>query len=585
MKYFPLSRPVEKSLRIIMLLAILFLSLGPGGTQVAYAAPPAHDDFDSAKVINTIEYHDTLSTVEATPSDTIPNPNQGGDPDHFSCEGNDFRYGFASVWYKYTPPETQSLSLNTIDSDYDTFIAVWTGTKGNLTLVPGACNDDTVEGLFSELSFTASAGTTYYIEVAQFNDGQNTTHNIGGNLIFNAYITNTNVTIGGVLKGRYFVPQSGSLRKSFLDLNAGPVQIKNQAGNQMIAAERVIYKVQNVATSFSEMMGLPESQLSTIYWFPWYNNVDLDTQLRFGNVSNTTAHVDVYIAGTLRTPTPITLLPGASIRQSFTGVNNGPVKVVSDVPIVAAERVIYRVRGLATSFSEMMGLPDGQLSNAYWLPWYNNVDLDTQIRIGNVSNTPATINIYIAGTLRTPTPITLAVGASTRISYPNVNNGPVRIVSNVNIVAAERVIYKVRGVQTSFSEMMGLPNNQLNNTYWFPWYNNVNLDTQLRFANVSETQTASVNVYIGGQLMAGSPFTLLPKASTRQSFVGVDNGPVRIVSNIPIVAAERVIYKVNGIQTSFSEMMGLPNALLDVAYWMPWYNNVDLDTQLRFGLP
>jgi len=35
-------------------------------------------------------------------------------------------------------------------------------------------------------------------------------------------------------------------------------------------------------TSFAEMMGLPQAQLTTTYVFPWYNNVDLNTQLRFG---------------------------------------------------------------------------------------------------------------------------------------------------------------------------------------------------------------------------------------------------------------------------------------------------------------
>ncbi len=164
------------------------------------------------------------------------------------------------------------------------------------------------------------------------------------------------------------------------------------------------------------------------------------------------------------------------------------------------------------------------------------------------------------------------------------NKGPVKIVSDQNIVAAEGVIYKVNNVSTSFSEMMGLPNKALDTTYWLPWYNNVDLDTQLRFANVSNT-TATVHVYVGGVEMTGSPFTLAPGASTRQSFAGVNNGPVKIVSNIPIVAAERVIYKVNAVNTSFSEMMGLPNNSLDTIYWLPWYNNIDLDTQLRFGIP
>src|ERR671925_374404 len=41
------------------------------------------------------------------------------------------------------------------------------------------------------------------------------------------------------------------------------------------------------------------------------------------------------------------------------------------------------VRGLAVEhlhrkgddLGEMMGLPDSQLGNTYWLPWYNNIDL------------------------------------------------------------------------------------------------------------------------------------------------------------------------------------------------------------------
>jgi hypothetical protein len=151
-------------------------------------------------------------------------------------------------------------------------------------------------------------------------------------------------------------------------------------------------------------------------------------------------------------------------------------------------------------------------------------------------------------------------------------------------VAAERVIYKVNGVNTSFSEMMALPASQLDTIYWLPWYNNADLDTQLRFANTTNS-AATVHIYINGQEMSGSPFTLSAGESTRKSFAGVNNGPVQIVSNVPIVAAERVIYKVNGVNTSFTEMMALPEAHLDTSYWLPWYNNVDLDTQLRFGVP
>ena len=66
---------------------------------------------------------------------------------------------------------------------------------------------------------------------------------------------------------------------------------------------------------------------------------------------------------------------------------------------------------------------------------------------------------------------------------------------------------------------------------------------------------------------------------------GVNNGPVKILSNVNIVAAERMIYKVNNIPASFSEMMALPNSQLNTTYWLPWYNNITLDTQLRSGIP
>src|SRR6478609_9060005 len=90
---------------------------------------------------------------------------------------------------------------------------------------------------------------------------------------------------------------------------------------------------------------------------------------------------------------------GQSLRESYTGVNNGPVKIVSTnaVPLIGAERVIYQVNWIDTSFTEMMGLPNSQLNTTYWLPWYNNVDLDTQLRIANVSGSSASVHVSIGG--------------------------------------------------------------------------------------------------------------------------------------------------------------------------------------------
>jgi Zn-dependent metalloprotease len=399
-----------------------------------------------------------------------------------------------------------------------------------------------------------------------------------------AGLTNIETFINTTKQGKYSLGAGQSLRESFAGVSNGPVKIISTTNIPLIGAERLIYKVNNTPTSFTEMMGLPNSQLDTTYWLPWYNNIGLDTQLRFANVSNATASVHVYIGGDEMDGSPFTLQAGESLKKSFPGIDDGPVKIESNQNIVAAARLIYKVNGTNTSFSEIMALPASQLDTTYWLPWYNNTGLDTQLRFANVTDQTASVHIYIGGEEMIGSPFTLLPGESTRKSFPGIDNGPVQIASDHDIVAAERLIYKANGIPTSFTEMMALPNGQLDTTYWLPWYNNTGLDTQLRFANATD-QTATVHIYIGGEEMDGSPFTLEGGESTRISFPGIDDGPVQIVSDQNVVVAERLIYKVNNIPASFSEMMALPESQLDTIYWFPWYNNVDLDTQLRFGIP
>ena len=552
------------------------------------------DDFDAPLTLNpTLPSSVTLDTTEYS---YFPD-----DPDFTACS----LIGMNSVWYRFMPAQSGTLNVNTLGSDYDTVLGVWEGDRGALNSL--ACDDDSAGNKLSDLAVPISAGNTYYIEVASFwanlngdtkngkvsptdtrdsaKDSRNVNADLAGKLVLNVSFEGVKPYIGGVLRGNYYLPSGASTRRSYTGVDAGPVKIVNMRGDPIMAAERVIYNVNGVDTSFSEMMGLPASQLDTIYWLPWYNSKDLNTQLRFANVSDTPATVHVTIGNLEVTGSPFILAPGQSTRKTFPGIDKGPVKIESDVDIVAAERVIYNVNGVDTSSSEMMAMPASQLDTTYWLPWYNSKDLDTQLRIANVSTTTATVHVSIRGVEMPGSPFSLAAGASRRLTFPNIDKGPVKIESDVDVVAAERVIYKAAGgVPTSFSEMMALPNSQLDTIYWMPWYNSKDLDTQLRIANVSTTE-ATVHVFIGGVEMSGSPFTLAVGASRRLTFPGIDKGPVKIESNVDIVAAERVIYNVNSTPTSFSEMMGLPNGLLDTLYWLPWYNNKDLNTQLRFGVP
>jgi hypothetical protein len=154
----------------------------------------------------------------------------------------------------------------------------------------------------------------------------------------------------------------------------------------------------------------------------------------------------------------------------------------------------------------------------------------------------------------------------------------------VPIIAALRDAYLVNGVVNSFSELMGLPVQQLSDTYVFPAYDNVTLNGQLRFGNVGTAPT-TVTVTIAG-VDQGS-YYLLPSESSRIRYA-LDTGPVVIKSSGggPIIAALRDAWVRNdSVVTSFVQMMGLPAKLLSATYVFPAYNNATLDGQLRIGVP
>jgi hypothetical protein len=76
-----------------------------------------------------------------------------------ACAGG---YG-QSVWYRFTPAASGMVRVDTLGSDYDTILALYTGTRGALSEV--ACNDQ-FNGNQSLLTFAASASITYHIMVA-----------------------------------------------------------------------------------------------------------------------------------------------------------------------------------------------------------------------------------------------------------------------------------------------------------------------------------------------------------------------------------------------------------------------------------
>ena len=302
-----------------------------------------------------------------------------------------------------------------------------------------------------------------------------------------------------------------------------------------------------------------------------------------GEIYTINKNVEAYIGGNL--VGSYALLPGQSTRQNYVGVDSGPVKVISrsGTPIISAIRSAWAVNGVTTSFSQLMGLPLKQLSDTYVFPGYNNVTLNEQLRIANVDTSPTSVTVTIGGIPRGIYP--LAAGEAVRINYPGLDSGPVVVkgTSGVKIISSIREAWAVNGVTTSFVQLMGLPATQLSNKYVYAGYNNVTLNEQLRIGNVDPTQSTVVTVTIGGDVQGTYP--LGPGAAVRVNYPGLDSGPVIVegTAGVNIISSIRDAWAVNGVTTSFSQLMGMPVGQLSDKYLFPAYNNVTLNDQLRIA--
>jgi hypothetical protein len=469
---------------------------------------------------------------------------------------------------------TAGVTLSYVDG---TAKSVVTPTNGNYSFPVSLGWSGTVTP--SHACFTFSPPNRTYSNITTIQMAQNYTP------IFNSAsgCADVDVVIGGTNQGKYGVPSNGQLRVEYA-LDAGPVEVASTNGVPIIAALRDSWKDNSTATwtSFVQMMGLPKEQLSDSYYFPSYNNVSLSGQLRFGNVDTVSTWVRVVIGGVERGR--YFLDPSEQVRVEY-DLDSGPVVVESEtagVKIIAALRDSWNDGRRWTSYAEMMGLPKESLSDSYYFPSYNNINLSGQLRFGNVDTVGTWVRVVIGGVQRGR--YFLDPSEQTRVEY-DLDSGPVMIESEtagVKIIAALRDAWFDGVSWTSYVQMIGLPKESLSDTYYLPAYNNINLSGQLRFGNV-DTVGTWVRVVIGG-VQRGRYF-LDPSEQVRVEYA-LDSGPVVIESEtagVQIIAALRDAWWDGKRWTSFAQMMGLPS--LSDTYYFPSYNNVSLSGQLRFGAP
>ena len=288
--------------------------------------------------------------------------------------------------------------------------------------------------------------------------------NLGGQL------TTITVYLGTQQIDSFPLAAGSAERKSYPDANSGPLRVVSSS-TDILTTIRVLYG----SKSYSELMGLPVEALSQEYWYPVYDNVNVNSQLRVSNVGDAQTHITVYLAGD---PNPIDeydLLAGEASRRTYPH-NSGPLHVVSSAePILSTVRLLYN----NNSYAEITGLPVEQLAQAALYPVYDNVSLGSELRVANAGANPTTITVFFKGVQIDS--FELAAGSEVRKSYPK-NNGPLQVVSSDEpIVSSIRHLYNTPTF-SSFYELMGLPDSELSTQYYFPWYNNTAMQSELRFA-------------------------------------------------------------------------------------------------------
>lgn len=125
---------------------------------------PPNDNFENAAAIQGISGSTSGTTVGATRQ-------CGEDMLMWESSGEG---GSSSVWYRWTAPESGTIMFNTVGSNYDTMLGVYTGDD-LMALTTVAKNDDFSGWRLyypSRVIFTAVAGTEYRIRVDGYDNKQ-----------------------------------------------------------------------------------------------------------------------------------------------------------------------------------------------------------------------------------------------------------------------------------------------------------------------------------------------------------------------------------------------------------------------------
>jgi hypothetical protein len=232
-----------------------------------------------------------------------------------------------------------------------------------------------------------------------------------------------------------------------------------------------------------------------------------------------------------------TVAPGSETYVNFPqGTIGGPVTVLSDLPVLASQRVGYNA-----SFNEVWAANPGQTLTTGYFNWYDKASpgmFNDNIHLLNPGTAISNVTVTLPGA---PTQtVNVAPGGEAYVNFPQGTiGGPVTLSATQPILASQRVQY----FQT-FNEVWAANATQASRTSYFTWYDRASagmLNDNIHLVNPG-SWIAMVTV-----TLPGGNTQMLPVSPGEERYVNFSRaigGPVTVTvtSGPAVLASQRVQY-------------------------------------------
>lgn len=210
----------------------------------------------------------------------------------------------------------------------------------------------------------------------------------------------------------------------------------------------------------------------------------------------------------------------------------------------------------------------------YFFTWYDQLSpgMRDWVVMGNPASTSAGFDVSV-GSQKLASELMVNANTTQAPAFPGTMGGPVKVAAleGTPEIISQRSLYN-----DSLEEINGFAEDRLTSHYYFSWYDTVSPGARdwVLIANPGAS-TVAADIYIAGEKMNTSPYSINPGGIVTPEFRNVIGGPVEVVAYAPgdplsprnVMATQRVLWDGN-----FNEVTGVPATELGNDYLFTWYD-------------